>query len=321
MSSAAYQRWERRLSRVRRVVIRSLQAPWGPWGLLDALGARIYRRGNRTQCGSFMVGNGDVSRRCERRPSRDPDGDGRGPRACGEEPGGIACAALHAWAWCVRSDKRAFCLTNALGGKVPHGRRRQGAHARARGGGAGALGPARQDDPASAQGLQSVALGAGGAIRRREIDHQPDRAATRPTRRWPRSGGSARRSTSRSSACWPPSTTSPSSRSRRAPTRRSWSPTTARCACPSSVGSRPSSGCNGTTSASDPGGVLDSDAHQRGSVEHLSVLEGEFEVEVAGVVPGAAPARRLRYRCRTAAHACAAFGRRARPRHHESASL
>ena len=35
---------------------------------------------------------------------------------------------------------------------------------------------------------------------------------------------------------------------------------------------------------SDPGGVLDSDGHQRGSVECLSVLDGEFEVEVGDVV-------------------------------------
>ncbi|WP_372423033.1 helix-turn-helix domain-containing protein [Salinarimonas chemoclinalis] len=49
--------------------------------------------------------------------------------------------------------------------------------------------------------------------------------------------------------------------------------------------------------ASDPGGVLDSDAHQRGSVEHLSVLEGEFEVEVAGVVQRARAGETLRYRC------------------------
>src|SRR5918998_3586085 len=35
--------------------------------------------------------------------------------------------------------------------------------------------------------------------------------------------------------------------------------------------------------ASEPGGVLESDAHQRGSVECLSVLEGEFEVEVGGL--------------------------------------
>src|SRR5215210_6244276 len=34
----------------------------------------------------------------------------------------------------------------------------------------------------------------------------------------------------------------------------------------------------------EPEGVLDSDAHQRGSIECLSVLEGEFEVEVAGVL-------------------------------------
>ena len=30
----------------------------------------------------------------------------------------------------------------------------------------------------------------------------------------------------------------------------------------------------------EPGGVLESDAHQRGSIESLSVIEGEFEVEV-----------------------------------------
>jgi len=47
----------------------------------------------------------------------------------------------------------------------------------------------------------------------------------------------------------------------------------------------------------DPGGVLDSDAHQRGSVETLSVLEGEFEIEVAGVVQRAKAGETLRYRC------------------------
>ncbi|HEX2554946.1 MAG TPA: XRE family transcriptional regulator [Microvirga sp.] len=47
----------------------------------------------------------------------------------------------------------------------------------------------------------------------------------------------------------------------------------------------------------DPGGVLDSDAHQRGSVECLSVLEGEFEVEVAGAVQRAKAGETLRYRC------------------------
>lgn len=48
---------------------------------------------------------------------------------------------------------------------------------------------------------------------------------------------------------------------------------------------------------SDPGGVLDSDGHQRGSVECLSVLEGEFEVEVGGVVQHAKTGETLRYRC------------------------
>ena len=48
---------------------------------------------------------------------------------------------------------------------------------------------------------------------------------------------------------------------------------------------------------SEPAGVLDSDAHQRGSIECLSVLEGEFEVEVAGVVQRAKSGETLRYRC------------------------
>jgi transcriptional regulator with XRE-family HTH domain len=48
---------------------------------------------------------------------------------------------------------------------------------------------------------------------------------------------------------------------------------------------------------SDPGGVLDSDAHQRGSVECLSVLAGEFEVEVGGVIQRARSGETLRYRC------------------------
>src|SRR5215212_10332679 len=47
---------------------------------------------------------------------------------------------------------------------------------------------------------------------------------------------------------------------------------------------------------SEPGGVLDSDAHQRGSVECLSVLDGEFEVEVAGVAHRAKAGETLRYR-------------------------
>ena len=48
---------------------------------------------------------------------------------------------------------------------------------------------------------------------------------------------------------------------------------------------------------SEPGGVLESDAHQRGSVECLSVLEGEFEIEVGGAVQRAKAGETLRYRC------------------------
>ena len=47
----------------------------------------------------------------------------------------------------------------------------------------------------------------------------------------------------------------------------------------------------------DPGGALESDAHQRGSVECLSVLRGELEVEVAGVIDQAKAGETLRYRC------------------------
>jgi XRE family transcriptional regulator, regulator of sulfur utilization len=47
----------------------------------------------------------------------------------------------------------------------------------------------------------------------------------------------------------------------------------------------------------EPGGVLDSEAHQRGSVECLSVTEGEFEVEIGGVVQRARTGETLRYRC------------------------
>ncbi|MDH7798554.1 MULTISPECIES: XRE family transcriptional regulator [unclassified Beijerinckia] len=46
-----------------------------------------------------------------------------------------------------------------------------------------------------------------------------------------------------------------------------------------------------------PGGTLESEAHQRGSVESLSVLEGELEVEVAGVIETAKAGDTLRYRC------------------------
>ncbi|MDE2362578.1 MAG: helix-turn-helix transcriptional regulator [Hyphomicrobiales bacterium] len=49
--------------------------------------------------------------------------------------------------------------------------------------------------------------------------------------------------------------------------------------------------------SADPGGALESDPHQRGSVECLSVLDGELEVEVAGVVETAKAGETLRYRC------------------------
>ena len=47
----------------------------------------------------------------------------------------------------------------------------------------------------------------------------------------------------------------------------------------------------------DPGGVLDSDPHQRGSVESLSVIEGAFEVDVSGEIQRATAGETLRYRC------------------------
>ncbi|MBM6594495.1 helix-turn-helix domain-containing protein [Microvirga pudoricolor] len=48
---------------------------------------------------------------------------------------------------------------------------------------------------------------------------------------------------------------------------------------------------------SDPGGELDSDGHQRGSVECLSVIDGEFEVEIGDSVQRAKAGETLRYRC------------------------
>lgn len=47
----------------------------------------------------------------------------------------------------------------------------------------------------------------------------------------------------------------------------------------------------------EPGGVLDSDPHQRGSIENLSVLKGTFEVEVGGATEIAHAGESLRYRC------------------------
>lgn len=49
--------------------------------------------------------------------------------------------------------------------------------------------------------------------------------------------------------------------------------------------------------SADPGGALESDPHQRGSVESLSVREGELEVEVAGVKETVKAGETLRYRC------------------------
>src|SRR5580692_11608342 len=49
--------------------------------------------------------------------------------------------------------------------------------------------------------------------------------------------------------------------------------------------------------AAEPGGLLESDAHQRGSIECLSVLEGDLEIEVGGVTQTARMGETLRYRC------------------------
>lgn len=46
-----------------------------------------------------------------------------------------------------------------------------------------------------------------------------------------------------------------------------------------------------------PGGVLESAAHARGSIECLSVLDGELEVEVGGAAQSASAGETLRYRC------------------------
>ena len=48
--------------------------------------------------------------------------------------------------------------------------------------------------------------------------------------------------------------------------------------------------------SADPGGVLESEAHQRGSVESLSVSEGELEVEVGSATERAKAGETLRYR-------------------------
>jgi transcriptional regulator with XRE-family HTH domain len=49
--------------------------------------------------------------------------------------------------------------------------------------------------------------------------------------------------------------------------------------------------------SAEPGGELDSEGHQRGSIESLSVTSGEFEVEVGDIVQRAKAGETLRYRC------------------------
>ncbi|WP_294532412.1 XRE family transcriptional regulator [uncultured Rhodoblastus sp.] len=48
--------------------------------------------------------------------------------------------------------------------------------------------------------------------------------------------------------------------------------------------------------SAEPGGVLESDAHQPGAVEQLSVIEGELQVEVAGETDFLRAGETLRYR-------------------------
>jgi XRE family transcriptional regulator, regulator of sulfur utilization len=47
----------------------------------------------------------------------------------------------------------------------------------------------------------------------------------------------------------------------------------------------------------EPGGVLESAAHARGSIESLSVLEGELAVDVGGALETVGAGETLRYRC------------------------
>jgi transcriptional regulator with XRE-family HTH domain len=47
----------------------------------------------------------------------------------------------------------------------------------------------------------------------------------------------------------------------------------------------------------EPGGLLESDAHQRGSIECLSLIAGELEVEVGDATETAHAGETLRYRC------------------------
>ncbi len=47
----------------------------------------------------------------------------------------------------------------------------------------------------------------------------------------------------------------------------------------------------------EPGGVLASDAHQRGSIESLSVLAGAVEIDIGGEVQAVGAGESIRYRC------------------------
>jgi transcriptional regulator with XRE-family HTH domain len=47
----------------------------------------------------------------------------------------------------------------------------------------------------------------------------------------------------------------------------------------------------------EAGGLLESEAHQPGSIECLSLLEGDLEIEVGGVTQTAHAGETLRYRC------------------------
>ncbi len=47
----------------------------------------------------------------------------------------------------------------------------------------------------------------------------------------------------------------------------------------------------------EPGGILESDPHQRGSIESLSVIDGELEVQVGDLIQKAKAGETLRYRC------------------------
>lgn len=49
--------------------------------------------------------------------------------------------------------------------------------------------------------------------------------------------------------------------------------------------------------SAEPGGELDSEGHQRGSIECLSVISGALEVEVAGVTQRVEAGGTVRYRC------------------------